>query len=260
MTDAELAILSIVAEGPIDGASIQTVITRRSLRVYTPIGVSSMYYVLRKLQRQGLITCQSPPPESPARGQYEITAAGIGVLQTAIADLLSSSRDHANGFERGLANLHVLRPAQVRAALTAYRQELQSRLSQAEDRQQQMNGTHTPFHVAAMLDHHVTLIAAELDWVDRFLEEWLAQMPAGDEPAIMEAAAIPRMKQVVLPQDADSPHRAATRAADPPEPGQTLISRATRPRKRPAAPRRGVTGKSSTASGTGGDTGQDHPT
>jgi len=84
MTDAELAILSIVAEGPIHGYDIQTIITQRGLRAWTNIGVSSMYYVLEKLERQGLIESTSAQrTEGVSRRQYRITPAGFGVLQTA---------------------------------------------------------------------------------------------------------------------------------------------------------------------------------
>jgi DNA-binding PadR family transcriptional regulator len=42
MTDAELAILSIVAEEPIYGYDIQTIITQRALRIWTNIGAHDM--------------------------------------------------------------------------------------------------------------------------------------------------------------------------------------------------------------------------
>ena len=89
MNDAELAILSIVAEDPIFGYDIQTVIEERNLRNWTNIGKSSMYYVLEKLERQGLIeNTSASQADDPARRQFQITSAGFGVLQTSVADLL----------------------------------------------------------------------------------------------------------------------------------------------------------------------------
>ena len=61
MTDAELAVLSIIAEGPIYGYDLQTVIAQRGLRAWTQLGVSSMYYVLEKLARQGLVEASGTP-------------------------------------------------------------------------------------------------------------------------------------------------------------------------------------------------------
>ncbi|MBN2305794.1 MAG: PadR family transcriptional regulator [Anaerolineae bacterium] len=211
MTDAELAILSIVAEGPVHGYDIQTIIVQRGLRAWTNVGVSSMYYVLEKLERQGLIESQGEHRGASHR-EYRITSAGYGVLQTAVADLVSTPREYATGFELGLANLHVLRPPQIKTAFVAYRQELVSRLSQARERWQQLRASRAPFNVAAMFEHHVAMLEAELDWIKRFIEEWEAQLPPDafvTEPP--EPVDIPRNKQVVLPHDPDSPHRVPTR-------------------------------------------------
>jgi len=219
MTDAELAILSIIAEGPIDGSDIQTVITQRGLRAWTNIGVSSMYYVLEKLERQGLVESKGAPlAEGPSRRQYRITSAGFGVLQTAVADLISTPREGATntGFELGLANLHVLKPSQIRTAFFAYRQELVSQLNQARERWQSLRDSRAPFNVDALFGHHVAMLEAELNWIKHFIDEWEAQLPAAAEPipSPAEPVEIPRMKQVVLPHDPDSPHRAPTRAVN----------------------------------------------
>lgn len=214
MTDAELAILSIVAEGPIHGYDIQTIITQRGLRAWTNIGVSSMYYVIDKLARQGLV--ESRPDEhtqGPSRRQYRITPAGYGVLQTAVVDLLSTPRDHASGFELGLANLYVLRSAQLRNAFIAYQQELMSRLEQALNRWRQLEAHQAAFNVVAIFEHRVAMLEAELNWVTHFIAQWEAQAPpADDEAYVPEPAEIPRAKQVMLPHDPDSFHRASTPA------------------------------------------------
>lgn len=226
MTDAELAILSIIAEGPIHGYDLQTVIAERGLRAWTQIGVSSIYYVLEKLERQGLIESTiTQGAEDTVRRQYQITTAGFGVLQTAVADLISTPREHADEFELGLANLHVLRPSQIRTALTAYRQELTTRLAQACQRQAALKANQPPLHVAAMLGHRIALLEAELAWMDSFVEAWEAQAPPEDSaPAVPEVSEVPRMKQLVLPRDPDSPHRRPTRRAQVARPATPLTA------------------------------------
>jgi DNA-binding PadR family transcriptional regulator len=212
MTDAELTILSIIAEGPIYGFDLQTIINQRGLRAWTNIGVSSMYYVLQKLERQGLIESISGNEErGTSRREYRITPAGFGVLQTAVADLISTPREYADGFELGLANLYVLSPSQIRTAFTSYRQELSSRLAQARERWQQLKDSQAPFNVDAMFGHRVAMLETELDWIRTFIEQWEAQAPPEEPLPLPDPAEIPRMKQVVLPHDPDSPHRVPTR-------------------------------------------------
>ncbi len=235
MTDAELAILSIVAEGPVYGYDIQTIITQRGLRAWTNIGVSSMYYVLEKLERQGLIESQGAQHiEGPARRRYRITPAGFGVLQTAVADLLSTPREYASSFELGLANLYVLRSPQIRSAFITYRQELVSRLAQIRERVRQLHKEATPFYVTAMFSHNVAMLEAELNWVTSFIDEWEAQAPPDQEPVAEEPHEIPRVKQVVLPHDPDSPHRVRTRDVKrPPTEAQTDLTLTESFRKTP---------------------------
>ncbi len=217
MTDAELAVLSIVAEGPIYGYRIQELVSERGLRTWTNIGTLSIYYILEKLERQGLIalTAENPTQHAPdaARREYRLTAAGYGVLQTAVMDLLSTPREHANSFELGLANAYVLRASQIRAAITTYRLELQARLAQAKQRQQMAQAEAAPFHVRALFDHRVTLLEAEIAWMRRFGQAWEEHAPPEKTPTSPEAHDVPRMQQVILPHDPDSPHRLLTKRA-----------------------------------------------
>ncbi len=214
MTDAELAVLSIVAEGPIHGYRVQELVAERGLRTWTNIGTLSIYYILEKLERQGLMTSVSDPPvQEAARREYRITSAGYGVLQTAVMDLLSTPRDYANSFELGLANAHVLRTEQIHSAITTYRLELQARLSQARQRQQAALVESPPFHVRALFDHRVAMLEAELAWVSDFVKAWESHAPPEEVPPTPEVHEVPRMQQVLLPHDPDSPHRLPTKQA-----------------------------------------------
>src|SRR5260221_5753603 len=125
MTDAELAILSLLAEGPSYDHDLNTAIDARGMRKWTAIGRSSMYYVLGKLEQQGLVEQVS---EEYGHRKFAISSAGIGVLQTAVSELVSMPHTHDRSFELGLANLHVLKPSQLRSYLFSRQQDLQSQL------------------------------------------------------------------------------------------------------------------------------------
>jgi DNA-binding PadR family transcriptional regulator len=47
--------LTLVAERPRHGYEIERVIEERGMREWTEIGFSSIYYLLKKLEREGLI-------------------------------------------------------------------------------------------------------------------------------------------------------------------------------------------------------------
>src|SRR5262245_35707003 len=139
MTDAELAILSLLAEGPSYDHELHATIEARGLRKWTAIGSSSMYYVLEKLEKQGLIE-QVAGDRRDGKGprRFQISPAGTGVLQTAVSDLLGTPHAYDKSFELGLANLHVLKSSQVRSALYNRRQDMAMRLGKLREERDEL--------------------------------------------------------------------------------------------------------------------------
>src|SRR5258708_39962235 len=99
MTDAELAILSLLAEGPSYDHDLNTAIYARGMRKWSAIGRSSMYYALGKLEQQGLSEQYS---EENSHRKFAYSTAGIGLLQTAVSDLESMPHTHESTFQHGL--------------------------------------------------------------------------------------------------------------------------------------------------------------
>lgn len=181
MTDAELTILSVLAQGPRYGYEIQQIIDERGLRDWLTIGFSSIYYILNKLEQQNMVlSAVIGSKADPARKTYQLTDAGLGVLQTAIAELLQQPRLLSSGFELGLANLTALKPVQVYRVLTRYRLELNQKLFSVErswNLYQQQEGE-IPDHLRALYTHSIAMMKAELEWLAAFLEGWTLRYPA----------------------------------------------------------------------------------
>ena len=55
VTNAELAVLSLLAEKPMHGYQIEQTIQSRGMREWTEIGFSSIYYILEKLHSRGCV-------------------------------------------------------------------------------------------------------------------------------------------------------------------------------------------------------------
>lgn len=180
MTDAELTILSLIAEAPQYGHDIQRAIDERGLREWLTVGFSSIYYILNKLEEQKLIKGDAQADNrGMARKLYTLTEAGRGVLQTAIANLLRQPRALGDGFELGLALLHVLKPAQVYRVLSGHRADLEHQLAAVKrsyERHQQ--DEHGAFHVTALYTHSIALMEAEIVWLRDFLQDWVTRYPA----------------------------------------------------------------------------------
>jgi DNA-binding PadR family transcriptional regulator len=163
-----LAILSLVFEQPRHGYEIEQVIEERGMRNWTEIGFSSIYYLLKKLEGQGLIEGQLQEAErGPARRVYQATPAGRKAYRAAVLDALAVPRRWYSTLLLGLSGLPDVPPAEAVAALQQYRAALVERRDNVQanwDRQSPL-----PDSIAAMFDYSVTMIQAEITWVDEFI-------------------------------------------------------------------------------------------
>jgi len=176
MTNAELAILSLVAEEPRHGYQIEQVIEERGMREWTEIGFSSIYYLLKKLERDGLVEGHLEEAErGPARKVYRPTPAGREALTDGILAALSVPGRCYPPIQLGLANLPGIPPAEALAALGAYREALAEHLAQLRAKWERQRPL--PIFVEAMFDYSATMIQAESAWVDRLI----AQMETQEE-------------------------------------------------------------------------------
>jgi DNA-binding PadR family transcriptional regulator len=178
MTNAELAILSLVAEEPRHGYQIDQVIRERGMREWADVAFSSIYFVLKKLEREGLIGGMLEETErGPARKVYQATVAGRAALHAGVLNALSVPDRCTSSLQLGLANLPTVQPSEARVALGQYRDALTGRLEQVRERRK--NQRPVPDFVEAMFEHSTTMIRAELTWVEGFI----ARMEARDDQA-----------------------------------------------------------------------------
>ena len=62
ISNAELALLSLIAEQPRHAYEIEQVIEERNIRYWTELGFSSIYRILSKLEESGWLAGQMQPP------------------------------------------------------------------------------------------------------------------------------------------------------------------------------------------------------
>lgn len=187
MTDAELTILSLLAQGSRYGHEIQTIIDERGMRDWLAIGYSSVYYLLNKFERQKMVVSEMRPGGVTSRKLYSLTEAGKGVLRTAVADLLRGPRPIGTGFELGLANLYVLKPAQVYQVLSYHKEDLETQLEAVRNlwgKLQPEQDIDSRYDLRALYTHSISRMEADLAWITTFLEEWVEQYPGVDENLI----------------------------------------------------------------------------
>ena len=170
MTNAELSILSLIAERPRHGYEIEQVIEERGMRDWTEIGFSSIYYLLKKLEKEGLIAGRlEEAARGPARTVYSATQAGLEAQRAGLLDALSVPRPCLSPLQLGLANLPAVAPADALVALGQYHDALADKEEYLRTRREDQQPL--PYFVDAMFDLSLTLIEAEKAWVAGFREQ-----------------------------------------------------------------------------------------
>ena len=172
MTNAEMAILSLIVEQPRHGYEVEQVINERGMRDWTEVGFSSIYFLLKKLEKAGLIVSHIEPAarKGPARKVYRPTSAGIAALRLGIIHALANPVPVNSSLQLALANLPMLLPEEIAAALAQRRQALYDRhqeLSQKWESQHPL-----PYFVDAMFDNSLTMIQAEIGWIDKLISTY----------------------------------------------------------------------------------------
>lgn len=181
MTNAELAILGLVAEAPRHGYEIEQLIERRGMRNWTEVGFSSIYYILGKLEQRGWIASHTEPAEGrgPARKVFQIQPAGSEAWYQATIAALTGPGEPNSSFLLGLAGLPAIRPADAVAALRLYRRGVLGRKSEVEAAWQQAGSL--PFAIEGMFEYSVNLLQTELDWLDRYIPRFENQIVEDQE-------------------------------------------------------------------------------
>ncbi len=171
MTNAELAILSLISETPRHGYEIEQIIKARGMREWTEIGFSSIYYLLKKLEKAGLVESQLIPTQGRGskRRVYQITAKGRESLSKATSMALSQPKPSYPSILLGIANLPLLSQKQALGALRSYRDGLVKRLGDVAA--QAVSQQPLPDHVETLFDYSLVMLGAEKNWVEKVIRK-----------------------------------------------------------------------------------------
>lgn len=171
LTNPELAVLGLVAEEPQHAYGIEQRVAVRGMREWTEIGFSSIYYVVKKLEKAGLLESDlSEVGGGPARRVYRLTESGGQTLSAEIRERLACPRPRSGDFLLGLANLPVLTPGEALSALEEHRLGLETTLEALHTKASADIRSNAPGHVRLVFEYSLAAVQAELDWVKKTIQ------------------------------------------------------------------------------------------
>jgi DNA-binding PadR family transcriptional regulator len=177
-TPAELAVLGIVSEGEVHGYGIDAIIEERGMRCWTTIGFSSIYAILQRLERAGLVEGREDTSGGlPARKTYRISRRGRSALRKSARQFLSEPERPPHRVCLGVANLHLLSKQEAVESLEGYSETLRDDIDQlirTRDGQAPI-----PFTAEAIFDHSLLHAKTELEWSEEMARK-LKLHPEGD--------------------------------------------------------------------------------
>jgi DNA-binding PadR family transcriptional regulator len=166
-TDAELLLLGLIAEMPRYGYQLEQEIERRSMREWTRIGFSSIYFVLGKLRRAGLVAAKKPAGPRSKR-IFTLTGAGRRTLVAQTLAALGGYRPTYSSLLLGMIHWPILDRRAALDALAARGRAVRAELVRLEGIQ--VSQQPLPDYLEALFDFSIGQLKAESAWITQTLE------------------------------------------------------------------------------------------
>ncbi|WP_367130293.1 GyrI-like domain-containing protein [Saccharothrix sp. HUAS TT1] len=173
LTDGELTVLGLLLEQPRHGYDLERVIEERGVRNWTALGFSSIYYVLDKLAKRGLVEPTGPPPSGKARSTFRVTPEGRDLCLAATRDALEELTPAHARVLIAMANSPALPDAEVAAGLSRRLDAVRDRL--AEVRATRSRQEPLPPAASAIFDYGEALLSADIGWTERALGSFIEE-------------------------------------------------------------------------------------
>jgi DNA-binding PadR family transcriptional regulator len=169
VTQAELTVLGLLTEEPRHGYDLERVIEQRGIRQWTDIGFSSIYYLLAKLERRGLVVAETTDAAGPAgsgskaRRVFRATDEGRAVAAREALASIAELRRVPHPVLVGLANLPLIADADYDEALRTRLARLDARITAVREAEQAQEPLPRP--AREVFSYSLRLLEAERSWL-----------------------------------------------------------------------------------------------
>ena len=176
MSNAETAILGLLAAKPRHPYQIEIEVRERDMRAWTDLSMSSIYKLLRRLEPGGFVESTTELSEqNRARKTYRITNDGMDLLRERVGHFLSEPETAKWKIDIAISNLAVIPPSEAVACLRTYRAGLAERRSGYQALEAYLKAEGCPSYRFAFARRPIRMLEGEMRWVDEFIEELLEE-------------------------------------------------------------------------------------
>jgi DNA-binding PadR family transcriptional regulator len=172
----QLVILGLLSEQPRHGYELRQEVERRLYATYINLSGGSLYYNLGQLERAGYIekAWVEQKGRYPARQVYQLTPAGQDYLQAELRRLLFDTEGREKLFDplnAALAFGYFISDDELREALTIHLKWAQKQAEWIVAQQAYWRAQNISLTQAKIIEHGLTHVKAEIDWLEKFLQD-----------------------------------------------------------------------------------------
>ncbi len=150
------------------GYEIEQAIRERHIRKWAPIGTSSIYSGLERLEKKGFAQSQLDASQGlPARRVFMITKNGESLLREGAKDFLRRGEYIYQDFSIGMVAYPYLDQTEILTLVKERTQQIKDMLADAETHRPG-SGDDVPEHGVWLWKHTYALLDAELRWLESF--------------------------------------------------------------------------------------------
>jgi len=164
-SDADIVLLSLLAEQPRHGYDLDRVIEQRGYRQWTSLAFSSVYYLLKRLSERGLLE-----PDEGSQGRrtvFRVTEAGRRELRQAAGERVLAPAPPSAGVLPALNAYSRLDDPALAALLVRRAEALLGRLDELRALRAQVDEE----HALAIFDYEILRQEADLAWTRSLLKK-----------------------------------------------------------------------------------------
>ena len=164
-SDADIVVLSLLAEQPRHGYDLDRVIEQRGYRQWTSLAFSSVYYLLKRLSERGLLE-----PDEGSQGRrtvFRLTEAGRRELRQAAGERVLAPAPPSAGVLPALNAYSRLDDPALAAVLAQRAEALLGRLDELRALRAQVDEE----HALAIFDYEILRQEADLAWTRSLLKK-----------------------------------------------------------------------------------------
>ena len=164
-SDADIVVLSLLAEQPRHGYDLDRVIEQRGYRQWTSLAFSSVYYLLKRLSERGLLE-----PDQGSQGRrtvFRVTEAGRRELRQAAGERVLAPAPPSAGVLPALNAYSRLDDPELVTLLVRRAEALLGRLDELRALRAQVDEE----HALAIFDYEILRQEADLAWSRSLLKK-----------------------------------------------------------------------------------------